>query len=648
MIGIDLKGIASRRNILILFIIGFSLFIMTSWSIGKVEFITMGTNLPTMKFNTALLFFFCTSCIVFINRARQLKWLFYAATVFIVALSFATLLQYMLNGSFGIDNLFVRDWHTTTFPGRMSPATAFCFSLLGVSLGLIRSDKRLGKVAQPLLFLLGVIAFLSLVMYILQINPSERFWFLHSMAFTTSVFFLHMSILLTQENSESNFFKILYGPLEGSQILKRLLPFNLFVPVVLAAAVLTMARIGWLNLNAATAVFVVSFVMLNMIYLVYVANKMNWVSKKKVLLSEALKESNKDLQRFKTALNKTSIVTITNPDGMIVDVNDLFCEVTGYSREEVIGADHNIVNSNFHPQEFFEDLWDTVKSGEIWTGDIRNRTKDGRNFWVKTSIVPFKDDEGNVIQFLEIKKDITAIKELEQIKEMNKMLENKNRELEQFAYIASHDLQEPLKTIQSFVDLLEKDYVEELSGEASTYMEYIQRATHRMSILIKGLLDYSRIGVDKELADIDLNQKVNDVMKDLNNMIEGSGAEIHFDNLPTIRAYKLEIRQLFQNLINNAIKFRKSDQKPEVWIEVSEHKDEWEISVRDNGIGIEEEHQDKIFKIFQRIHSNDKFVGTGIGLAYCRKIVELHGGRIWVTSKLDEGSTFSFTLTKNL
>jgi ligand-binding sensor domain-containing protein/signal transduction histidine kinase len=226
----------------------------------------------------------------------------------------------------------------------------------------------------------------------------------------------------------------------------------------------------------------------------------------------------------------------------------------------------------------------------------------------------------------------------------NKNLERKNKELEQFAYVASHDMQEPLRTTSSYVDLLQKQYKGKLDEKADKYLSYIVHSADRMRVLIKDLLDFSRIGTKGKLEKVDCNIVLNEVLEDLAVAIQESGADIKICRMPVINGYPTELKLLFQNLIFNAIKFRKKDILPQIKIYMQKASGEWHFSVSDNGIGIDEKHSSKIFIIFQRLHSRSAYEGSGIGLAHCKKIVELHGGEIWLESEPGTGSTFHFTI----
>lgn len=229
----------------------------------------------------------------------------------------------------------------------------------------------------------------------------------------------------------------------------------------------------------------------------------------------------------------------------------------------------------------------------------------------------------------------------------NEELEKKNQELEQFVYIASHDLREPLRTTTSFVELFQRQYKDKFDQKAETYLSYITQASERMRTLINDLLDYSRLGANKEVVAVDCNVLLNEVVDDLNIALKEANAKVEASSLPEVRSYGTGIKQLFQNLIANGIKFRKAGTDPLVKIAAVDKGDFWQFSFSDNGIGIQPEHREKIFVIFQRLHSRKEYEGSGIGLAHCKKIVEQHKGKIWVESTPGEGSTFYFTILKH-
>ncbi|MGB7087431.1 MAG: PAS domain-containing protein [Phormidesmis sp.] len=405
----------------------------------------------------------------------------------------------------------------------------------------------------------------------------------------------------------------------------------------------------------------------------------NWDITERKQTETQLKNSLKELADVRFALDCSSIVAITDQRGQITHVNDRFCEISQYSREELLGNTHRLINSGYHPSDFFQQMWQTISSGQVWQGEIKNLTKNGSYYWVDTIIVPILDESGMPFQYVAIRSDITDRKQaevallqanekleakvIERTKELEKRayeLERSNEDLGKFAYVASHDLQEPLRTISSYTELLVEEYSDRLDGEAEEYVEFILDGTNRMQQLIKDLLTFSRVRTrGKEFSAVDCEGIVNSVLRSLKLAIQESQAQITCGTLPVVDADPSQIQQLFQNLISNALKFRGKD-PPRIHISATlredkalqedealkaGHQQAWEFCVRDNGIGIESEYFDQIFEIFQRLHSRRHYEGTGIGLAICRKIVERHGGRMWVDATPGEGSAFYFTLS---
>lgn len=282
-----------------------------------------------------------------------------------------------------------------------------------------------------------------------------------------------------------------------------------------------------------------------------------------------------------------------------------------------------------------------------YDNEVRYYHKDGSIVWVycRGQVIEW-NEAGEPIRMIGCHVDITPFKKAKQIQRFYDILKLKNKELEQFAYITSHDLQEPLRTVRSFASLLQKNYSEVLGEDGNQFLEYISGNAARMSDLIKALLDYSRLGKNASFMLIDFNEKLKNVQADLQLLIEETEAIIEYSDLPTLPAYKVELKLLFQNLIRNAIKFQKKGQKPIIRIEAVEKENFYEFSVIDNGIGIDEKHLEDIFTIFRRLHLRTEYPGTGIGLAHCKKIIELHKGQIWVESELGKGSKFCFTIPR--
>src|SRR5208283_226782 len=490
---------------------------------------------------------------------------------------------------------------------------------------------------------------------------------------------------------------------------------------------------------------------------------------------EALKESlaatsevaRKDLADQKFALDQHAIVAMTDVKGSITYVNDKFCTISKYSREELLGQDHRIINSGYHPKEFFQQMYRTIAQGGVWRGEIRNRAKDGSFYWVDSTIVGFAGADGKLEKYVAIRADITERKRAEEVRErlaavvessddaiIGKTLDGvittwnhgaekvfgysaseavgkpmqmlvpperaneeadilarvergesvehfetvrvrkdgkgidvsvtispirdssgaivgvskvardiserkraeqrladkveelarSNRDLEQFAYAASHDLQEPLRMVASYTQLLAERYGGKLDENADKFLGYAREGALRMQVLIQDLLAFSRVmraGVTRKK--LDSNAAFEEAVQSLAAAIAENGAFVTHTGLPMVWADQTQIAQVFQNLIGNAIKFRRQA-PPQCAVSAEKSGSDWLFSVRDNGIGIPPEYAENIFVVFQRLHARNEYPGNGIGLAICKKIVEHYGGRIWVESQVGQGSTFKFTL----
>jgi PAS domain S-box-containing protein len=279
---------------------------------------------------------------------------------------------------------------------------------------------------------------------------------------------------------------------------------------------------------------------------------------------------------------------------------------------------------------------------------FRTKNTDIKTKYISSKAVLNRDEEGKPLSMLGVCFDVTGLKEDTErlLSKLNEELLRSNKELENFAYVASHDLQEPLRMVSSFTQLLEQKYKDNLDEKALEYIHFAVDGSKRMYDLLNGLLDYSRIKTKgKEFKQVNLNLTLESAKKNLTLTIKERNAIIKSDELPSFHADESQMIHLFQNLISNSIKFSTND--PRIFISSQSDNDQYVISVKDEGIGIESQYFEKIFQIFQRLHPKEQYEGTGIGLAICRRIVERHGGRIWVESEIGKGSTFFFTISKS-
>jgi PAS domain S-box-containing protein len=335
-------------------------------------------------------------------------------------------------------------------------------------------------------------------------------------------------------------------------------------------------------------------------------------------------------------------------DGRFLRVNRRLCAILGYREEELIGRS---VKDISHPDD--RDLTDAPRA-RAHAGDQesvrfekRYLRRDGTTVWVSLGVAPVRDEHGAPLYEIAMFDDITERKQAEAaLREAHEELKRSNSELEQFAYVASHDLQEPLRMVSSYTQLLGRRYGEKLDADAKEFMGYIVDGAARMKQLIEDLLAYSRVGTKgRDFRPVDLERPLARALGNLKAAIDEAGAAVSHDALPTLPADEAQLAQLFQNLIGNALKFR-GQAPPRIRVQVSENDKFFEFAVRDNGIGIEPQYFERIFMVFQRLHNKGEYPGTGIGLAICKKVVERHGGQIRVESQPGEGSAFIFTLPK--
>ncbi|HJV23322.1 MAG TPA: ATP-binding protein [Holophagaceae bacterium] len=364
-------------------------------------------------------------------------------------------------------------------------------------------------------------------------------------------------------------------------------------------------------------------------------------------------ETVRELMELRQALDESAIVAITDAKGDITYANDRFCRISQYNREELLGKNHRIINSGYHPKAFFTTLWSAIARGHVWRGEVKNRAKDGSYYWVDTTIVPFLDASGRPWQYMSIRFEITARKRVEEallekqaeLEERAAALARSNADLEQFAYVASHDLQEPLRMVSSFTELLAKRYKGKLDSDADEFIDFAMQGALRMQVMIRDLLAYARLSNTMEGTQrIHLDDALDAALANLGLAVKEAAPTIRRFPLPVVMGDLSHLTLLYQNLLANALKFRSPDRPLELNVGAEREGGLWRCWVKDNGIGFDPKYAERIFTIFQRLHSRAEYPGSGIGLAFCKKIVERHGGHIRVESAPGEGATFHFTL----
>jgi PAS domain S-box-containing protein len=362
--------------------------------------------------------------------------------------------------------------------------------------------------------------------------------------------------------------------------------------------------------------------------------------------SEALTRSEEQFRVL--AQTVPDIVFTADPSGLVEYLNPRWFELTGLSADDSKGAGWRCAVAPADAAAVAAAWQAAIATGEAMRLEARLRSTGGGERWHQIHGLPLRDGTGEIKQWVGTLADIDDLKRAEQeLAIVAADLARSNRELENFAYVASHDLQEPLRTIAGHLQLIEKECRERLDSDAMVSIGFVIDGAKRMKTLINDLLTYSRVQTrSRELAPTDVGQLLSSVIGDLTVAIDESKAQVSFDPMPVVQADASQLEMTLRNLLANAIKFR-GTQPPRIHIGVREADDEITFTVQDNGIGIEPQYWQRIFEIFQRLHTLDEYPGTGIGLAVCKCVVERHGGRIWVDSSPGRGSTFLFTIPRN-
>lgn len=400
------------EKIVILLCILTSLGVLSGWFLGYEKILSIIPGSATMKFNSALIFLIAgINLILFHQKEKPYQITFKVLSVITILIGAITLADFFGLTYFNIDNIFVKDVFSETKPGIMSPATALCAFLLGFGfLGFISTNNIIKKIGKNAVNIISIISLLSILTYVLLIPSENKTSLFQTMAIHTAILFFIISVVLILKNPNSIINNMINGHFTGSKIFRQLLPKVIIFPLILGNILLVCLNRGILNADFGIVTYTLILILLSIMYISYVAYGLNITEENRLKLEKNVKNTNKNLKRFKEGLNKVAIVAITDHKGTINYVNDAFCKISKYTREELIGSTHALVNAEHHTGNFMSKMNDTMNLGEIWIGDIKNKAKDGTFYWIHTSIIPFKNDEGRITEFLYIKQDITKSK----------------------------------------------------------------------------------------------------------------------------------------------------------------------------------------------------------------------------------------------
>lgn len=568
---------------------------------------------------------------------------------FIIVIGSITISEYIFNINLGVHQFLFKEENLSGIlpPVKMAPATAIAFILTGIA--LLSLDFKANRYIILSEIMAFFIFFTTLPVILGYFYNAEQGYgitgYYKLMAWHTSATFIVLAfgILFARPNQGAMAVITYKGP--GGTMARALLP----------AALLTTPALGWFRLQGElagyynTAFGLALFALLNMAIFVILI----WINAyhlHKMDLERAAAETAEYTHRklLETLIEFAPDAFIfVKSDGRIALINKKAEECFGYTRFELLGQFVETLLPEhlreIHVQHRIRYL-SAPTSRSMGSGlKLAALRKNGTTFPIDLSLSPVHTSDGILVAC--IIRDITEREQAEEaMAKQNAELERSNTELERFAYVASHDLQEPLRMVSGYTQLIAKRYKGKLDSDADEFIAYAVDGAARMQRLINDLLIYSRVGSKGKPFELTNCETVfEEAVNNLQVAIEEKGAVITHEPLPVIKADKTQMIQLFQNLIGNSIKF-KGDEPPKLHINAIQKNNEWLFSVKDNGIGIDTKYSERIFVIFQRLHTREEYPGTGIGLAICKKIVERHGGRIWIESTTGKGSTFYFTI----
>lgn len=624
---------------IILIIIG--VLVLIGWAFDIAILKSPGPNFSTIKSNAALCFILIGASLWLqqtkrVNKRNQR--IAQILAVIVVLIGFLTLIEHLFNLNLGIDQIFFSEplgTLNTSAPNRMSFPAAFMLLITGSALFIL--DKKIGgyRPAQILILIEGIIAFMAVMGYVYGTSSLYMIYHYTGTAIYAAITFLLIFFAVLSARPDKGFMKVMVGEGLGSVFGRKIIPLVILIPIILGGSALLGVKLGYYDVSFGAAILVISTVFVLVIVVWSAITSLNKSDK------ELKQVSNYNRSLIEASLDP--LVTI-GPDGRITDVNGATESITGLSRDDLIGTDFS--NYFTEPEKAQAGYQQVFQDGLVRDYSLEIKHKKGRVTPVLYNASVYKDEYGDIIGVFAAARDITERKEAEKEREnLIEELRRSNEELEKFAYVSSHDLQEPLRMVVSYIQLLERKYQGKLDEKADKYIYYAVDGAKRMQSLINDLLSYSRVNTrGGDFKSIDSESVLNKALLNLEFSIKKSDATVTHDPLPEIIGDAGQLVQLFQNLISNAIKFKKENEKPKIHISALKKGNEYVFSVSDNGIGMDPKYVDRIFEIFQRLNKRSDYQGTGIGLAISKKIVERHGGRIWVESKPGKGSNFYFTI----
>lgn len=625
------------------------LLVLVGWTLDIALLKSVFPGLATMKANTAIAF--CLSglslILLTVEGSNQSPGLLRVnignlCAFSVMMLGLLTLSEYIFGWDIGIDQLLFRDTAAAiqrSAPGRMSPITAINFLLIGGGLLLLNVETRLG--CCPTHWLTVIAAFnasLALLGYAYGVESLYKVAGFTSIALHTAITFFVLSFSILFARPQRGLMATLISADAGGTLMRHLFPLIIIIPPVIGWLRLKGQRLGYYSTEFGLALFVASDILI-FAFLIFVTAR---------LLNRTDRERRRLETRFHASVEASPVgMIMSDSSGTILLANNEAERMFGYEGGGLLNQKIEVLipeQARLDHRIFREKFFTSPRPRQMGYGkDLFGLRKDGSRFPVEIGLSPVSTDEG--LLTLSTVLDITARKQAgDELKRSNEALARSNVELQSFAYIASHDLQTPLRSISGFVQLLRSKYEGQLDEQADDWIRRTVQSTEQLQTFIRDLFEYSRLDSQaRPFEEVSSNKVFNSAILLLDASIRDSQAQVTCDELPTVMGDRTQLVQLMQNLIGNAIKYQ-NDSPPHIHVSARSEGNEWVFSVQDNGIGIDPKHHERIFEMFKRLHSQQKYPGIGLGLAICRRIVQRHGGRIWVESASGNGSIFYFTM----
>lgn len=576
----------------------------------------------------------------------------------VILLGLLTLLEYLAHIDLGIDQWLIHEAAGigTLPPGRMAPATALNFVLLGTALLLNDKSDRNRSLITTLAIAISLLALTAGLIYLYDTDSSYGLEYTVQLGANTVLTFSLIAFGLLCAQPEHGIVALFRRNDSGGMIARRLLPATLFLPIL----------IGWLKLNGerhnlfqpdfGVALIALSYIVILSALLLWSARFLSRVDTERKQMEDVLRDSE---ERYRTMIeNSNDMIWTLTPNGKFTFINQQAADVTGRDIKDWLGKTFNpLVLEEYLPMTF--EMHGRIMRGEKVHYEVRGKKADGGILTLSVNASPiFKN--GKVNGTISFASDITERKQAEEkVRKLNAELEQRvqdrtaqlaasNKELEAFSYSVSHDLRAPLRSIAGFIELLKKQGYESIDAKGKHYMDVIAGSAVQMGRLIDDILTFSRIGrVEITMTRVNLDQVLTEVRNTLHPQSEGRQIEWNIAPLPEVDGERTMLSLVLLNLVSNALKFTQTCDVAKIEIgTTSGTPNETICYVKDNGVGFDMQYENQLFGLFQRLHSQNEFEGSGVGLANVQRIIQRHGGRVWATGKLNEGATFYFALPK--